>query len=630
MNDEPDYKLAFRIALVALVAPIVVGVVRNGLAHWYPTNDAALTAIYVKDVFSAHIPLVGLPARYSYGAAPDYFYPGALLMYLLAVPVRIFGVSWGLLVGMGAIQSAWTLTALWLIRRRVGYRHGLVGALFLASLLWGLGSQVILDPTPVLMGSIAFFAFLVATWSVADGDAHGFVPLALGASFLFLDHLKFAIVVPVLVGVACVGFVLHRRAFHRETIDDAPALRRTTVIAFGATALFTALVWAGPIVQQLTSAHPNMTALAHAIGSGDRAQRAVTDTLRVVSTPLTTWPLWLRHSLADPSFTVTGPSGSVAVQLMGFAIVLISGVAVALRGQRGNDTTVRRALIVALVAWLAWVVSAQISPDRSPFERNYFQAVWPMATFIWFTIVIGALRAKWNPTPKAARVTPDQRRWMMRGTLGVIVAFSISNFAIANFNATTPQVTISVARTVRDVVHENVHDGPVLVRSSAYPARTYFPVALLALREHNIAFRVTGSWDPTVYGEFRKWHGEPMRELIIANSNDTPPGARRLAAVVEGPLLTQREFDRITDQVISWLSAQLDEPHSSTAQQVKASIADHDPHTLVTLMARAGVRLPAGAFHVPLPIPSVSKSDSAAWWHDATTTRIFVFLRQLK
>ncbi len=630
MTDEPDYKLAFRIALVALVAPVVVGVVRNGLAHWYPTNDAALTAIYVKDVFSTHVPLVGLPARYSYGAAPDYFYPGALLMYLLAVPVRIFGVSWGLLVGMGVIQSAWTLTALWLIRRRVGYRHGLVGALFLASLLWGLGSQVILDPTPVLMGSIAFFAFLVAAWSVADGDAHGFVPLALGASFLFLDHLKFAVVVPVLVGVACAGFILHRRAYHRETIDDTPALRRTTVIAFGATAMFTLLVWAGPIVQQLTSANPNMTALAHAIGSGDRAQRAVTDTLRVVSTPLTTWPLWLRHSLADPNFTVTGPSGSLVTQLVGFAIVVISGSAVALRARRTSDVTVDRALIVALAAWLAWVVSAQISPDRSPFERNYFQAIWPMAAFIWFAIVIGALRATWTPTRSAGVETLDRRRWMMRGTLGVIVALTIANFTIANFNATTPQVTIPVARTVRAVVHENVHEGPVLVRSSAYPARTYFPVALLALREHNIAFRVTGSWDPTVYGEFREWRGDPIRELIIANSNDAPPGARRLAAVVEGPLLAQRDFDRITDQVISWLSVQLGEPRSSIAQQVTASIADHDPHTLVKLMAGAGVRLPAGAFHVPLPISGVSKSDSAAWWHDATTTRIFVFLRQRK
>jgi hypothetical protein len=97
-------------------------------------------------------------------------FPGAIQLYLLAAPVHLLGNTWGPLIGMAAINSAWILFAGWLLARRLGTAEALLGIGFLTMLVWSVGSELLVDATPMNMLAIPFALFLIAVWCVADGD----------------------------------------------------------------------------------------------------------------------------------------------------------------------------------------------------------------------------------------------------------------------------------------------------------------------------------------------------------------------------------------------------------------------------------------------------------------------------
>ncbi len=73
---RPDrLKHIYQVAVVLAVTPIVVSALRNGLSGWVPTGDAAITTLRIKDVFTAHPPLVGMAALTSTGTSHPYSFP---------------------------------------------------------------------------------------------------------------------------------------------------------------------------------------------------------------------------------------------------------------------------------------------------------------------------------------------------------------------------------------------------------------------------------------------------------------------------------------------------------------------------------------------------------------------------
>src|SRR5262249_44048891 len=79
-----------------LASPLMVTV---GVLHdprWYPLLDLAQTEMRVRDVFSAHSPLIGLPGRLGTFAHQG-SHPGPLSFYALWPFYRLFGASaWAL------------------------------------------------------------------------------------------------------------------------------------------------------------------------------------------------------------------------------------------------------------------------------------------------------------------------------------------------------------------------------------------------------------------------------------------------------------------------------------------------------------------------------------------------------
>ena len=85
----------FRAAVVVAVLPILVAGVRAASNGWFPTSDDGHVAIRSHDVFSSSPPLVGPWSSASAWTHRNVALPGPFEDYVLAVPVRLFGVGAG-------------------------------------------------------------------------------------------------------------------------------------------------------------------------------------------------------------------------------------------------------------------------------------------------------------------------------------------------------------------------------------------------------------------------------------------------------------------------------------------------------------------------------------------------------
>ena len=94
---RPWLLIAVLLAIVAL--PLVVAVIALHGAHWFPVLDLAMTEVRVRDVGTAHTPLIGLPGRIG-TLAQQGSHPGPLSFYcaralLPAVRVELVGARGG-------------------------------------------------------------------------------------------------------------------------------------------------------------------------------------------------------------------------------------------------------------------------------------------------------------------------------------------------------------------------------------------------------------------------------------------------------------------------------------------------------------------------------------------------------
>src|SRR5688500_12071061 len=109
------------LALIAiLVLPLAVAAVALRTPRWHPVLDLAMTELRLRDVFTSHTPLIGLPGRI--GRFPEQgSHPGPMSFYLLAPVYRLFGASsYGLELAMITLDVIAIALVLWLAQRRGG------------------------------------------------------------------------------------------------------------------------------------------------------------------------------------------------------------------------------------------------------------------------------------------------------------------------------------------------------------------------------------------------------------------------------------------------------------------------------------------------------------------------------
>ena len=532
----------YRLAVVAAVCPIVVSAVRNGLADWAPTSDAAIVAVRTRDVFSAHPPLYGLAASSSVGSGSLYSYTSGWMFYLLAVPVHLLGTKWGLLVGMAAINGAACVAALWLIRRRAGEMAAILACAFVATLLWTIGSQAMVDPSELSSDLLMVFAFLVAAWCVADDDALALPVLALSGNYLLLTVLRYGVLVPAVVAWSLV--VCSVRWYRTRDRAGRHEQRRSQLRWLAVSVVATVIMWVPPLVDQVAGTH-NLGKLAGAAFGGGFDHRQAVQAAPTLSgaagviTSITAAPSWwLPPSYAHPPFDPVG-GGASFVWRFGWSMVLLgSFVGALVLSWRRRDRTALVALGTSFVGWIALYLTLMQNP--SPFGFGvvwYFNALWPLAAFVWFTIVFAFVRG----LPRVRDALRVRDRSVVLAGCAVTLVFTA--LALPYRNAYTTAFNIPQNRQIRAAAAEAFHgDGPVLVEAPDLGGTLQFraPV-MLGLQDAGVQIRVPPGWATQQFGSFRSSTRHDAVVKAVVSRSPTPPPGGRLVGVARGSKSTGLE-----------------------------------------------------------------------------------------
>lgn len=538
--------VALRVCMVAAITPIIVAAVRNGLDGWTPTLDAAATTTRVRDVFSSNFPLVGMWSAGSTWSGYTIHFPGAIQLYLLAIPVRLLGNSWGVMVGMAALNSAWILTAGWLIRRRVGVRGAILGHVFLTLFVWTLGSEIVVDITPMQMVTIPFAVFLIAVWSVADGDTGAIPVLALVANYLLLAHLAFTFLVPVIGLCAVVGLVLTTRRRWRARPETRPAARRHLGDMLGWSVVITVVLWTIPVIQQIFGEIPNITNLVRS-SQVDRPSTGTYPTAaQAVASIVLEPPFWLRTSFLKPTFGHDPIGGWLAV---GALITVATMVGLAVLAHRRGEHTVKWGLIVSGVAALASVENIVQAPNIYGFRPEYLRSLWGMAMFCWFVVALALWRLV-ATSELRARLTPAL-------VVGVLL---VAGLAVPhrNFRAGTSDKSVPLARAMTAEVVPAVRDkGTVRVEATGeFDAFTYWSALILALNTAGVPYCVPDS-DVPQFGPAHRCTdgGDYLVTVRVGPVPDVPTGTllSRQSTLTEADLARHA---RLRARVEAWLGTQ--------------------------------------------------------------------------
>lgn len=279
--------------LVADVPLVVLAAVELARG-WRPLFDNADLALRSYQVFSSHSPLVGHQMAVSVGSRAV-FGPGPLQSWILAVPVRIDpsqGALWGSVLA-AVVAIALSVEAAWSV---AGWRGGAAtaGAVLVVALV---RPEVVLDPVwNVWFADLFLLAVFTTALAVATGHFRWWPVTVVVASVAVQAQAAYAPPALALCVVAPVlGLVLARRK---------SAFQWRWLVVGGSVG---AVVWAAPVVQQLTGAPGNLSLLARASRAGPTI--GMTGALRALGGATRLPPDWL-HPL---------PTGGGLAQFYGVA-----------------------------------------------------------------------------------------------------------------------------------------------------------------------------------------------------------------------------------------------------------------------------------------------------------------------
>lgn len=252
----PPHRLGTAALIACLIAPLGVAVYFLHGRDYAPFGDAAMIEQRVRDVGSAHTPLVGAPGRMSLPGRPTH-HPGPLGYYLLAIPYRALGSSGWALQAATTLASAIAVALLvWVAERKIGRAGALGVAMAVAVLIQGYGLSALTEPWNPYFAVLWFALFLLCMWLVACGRYEMLPLTAISGSFCAQAHVAY---VAVCGGLgACVivvaGAYLGRHSCGRDVRRRAV---RSAAIATGAVVV----LWLPPVVEAIGRHGGNLSAL---------------------------------------------------------------------------------------------------------------------------------------------------------------------------------------------------------------------------------------------------------------------------------------------------------------------------------------------------------------------------------
>jgi hypothetical protein len=242
-------------AAVVIGLPFVIVVLALAAKKWFPVMDMALTDMRVRDVGTAHTPLIGMPGTLG-TAAVQGSHPGPLSFYLLAPLYRVFSQRpFTLLLGSALIQAAAAFGFVAVTWRVAGRRVGLASVAVMAVLIHGYGAGMLSQPTRSFLPLLAWALMIVCVWGVLSGHPRLIAVIAISGSLCAQTHTPYAGICLGMAVMAMVGLTVNVK---RETDID----RRVDAVqwAIGSAALAVVL-WAPTVVDQVLHKPGNLRIL---------------------------------------------------------------------------------------------------------------------------------------------------------------------------------------------------------------------------------------------------------------------------------------------------------------------------------------------------------------------------------
>ncbi len=557
--------IGFWIAQALVVIPVAVAALRDGHNGWYPTLDAGMTVLRAKDVFSANPPLIGMWTSVSTKLGIATYFPGATELYLLSVPIKFFGESWGPLIGMAVINGTWLVLAGWLLRRRLGDIGAIWGLLAFGLLVWTMGSETLIDVAPMQMVTIPFALFLVAVWSVADLDLDAIWLYALLANFLVLNHLVLTLLVPVIGLVAPIVLLVRFRSIRQDDPDRWAYLRKKLRFQVIIAVCLTVVLWLPTLIQQFTNSPGNLTNLYNASQVELHRSVGLGEAFSIVATMLAVPPFWFRNTFDTP--LTSTPSGIATVIIWLLVVGLLGWLG--FRAAQNKDRTTMLLLIIAGVAVLAAVLNIVNAPTNYGFRRQYFRSLWGTAMLFWLAVTIGVVRT-WPKHRSLPATLVRRSTGVGLSALLIVTAFAIPHKNPGPGTNGSGDASIALSKKVLNRSIVMLRDkGQVQVRAAGdFSAFALMSTLVLYLEHYGVDVCVPKDL-VAQYGKQRACHKSGPDVIASISSAAFPPNIGE-RTIVEATLLSEKEQlekMRLAKKVADWLATQTELKPSQRVQR---------------------------------------------------------------
>ena len=395
--------------LVLFALPLVVALGALRHPRYYPVGDLAEIEIRVRDVATAHPPLVGLIGRLGpIGGVASH--PGPLVFWLMWPFYRAFGSSsWALDVASVALHMSAIGVVLWIAYRRGG--TGLligVGAM-LAVLLRAYGPSTLTQAWTPYVPLLWWLSFLLAVWSVLCDDLV-VLPVAVFAGSLCAQaHVAY-------VGlVGGLGVVVLGTLAARARRSDGPA-RRELVHRLWIPAVLGIVLWLPPLVDQVVNSPGNLHLLfdyfLHSPGSSSGPRQG----LHILFVHLNPWRLVSKQLVLSISAPGDAARGVATGSVVPGVLLLASWMGATFVAWRLRHRTLLR-LDAVLGATL---VLAALSMSRIVGTLWYWLVIWA-----WTVTALMVLSIVWSIgllADRVARAPARPRIVRAIGAAGIAVA----------------------------------------------------------------------------------------------------------------------------------------------------------------------------------------------------------------
>lgn len=413
-----------------LTVPLVVALVALSSPRWYPILDLAQTELRVRDVWSSRPPLIGLAGRIGPFGPDGGSHPGPLSFYALWPVWRLAGGrSFGLYTAQVVLDVVAFAVALGLAYRRAG-RAGLLGAaVVLGVLTRAYGAFLLTLPWNPYLPVCWWVVFLLAAWSVVDDDPVAIPVAVVAGTFCAQTHIPYL----GLVGGGCValGAVLAVRLLRD------PARRRPTLSGLAVGVVLAAVLWAPPVVDQLTREPGNLATIRDHFADPPEAAIGFASGARVLLGQLDPVDLVSRTLVRDERrVPATGSPGPGFVLLVVWSVTAVRSVRAGPRSRARLDAVIGGALV------LGWISAARIFG-----EVFYYLLLWAWAIAALMLAAIG-----WSVLEyvRSRSGTPGRvDRLAARGAV-VVLAVNAAVFSVgaARVDVQSPRLNASLAALV--------------------------------------------------------------------------------------------------------------------------------------------------------------------------------------